>query len=175
VQSHRIRPVSRAGFDRTRGYAGNARAAPVRPAAENNVRRTKSTPEESKEVLALHSQQSNCPRCGGGPLPEFTDPAGVAVCPQCGTMLRRTSTDLAPIGQASGSLRRLLEKSTRKSVLDDDQVREYLVKFVAERRGVTVAEVLANQEWLDFDHWDSLDVVEMVMAVEEEFDVELEL
>jgi len=39
-----------------------------------------------------------CPSCGSSPLPELSEPSGMALCLRCGSLLRRTDRGLHSVG-----------------------------------------------------------------------------
>jgi hypothetical protein len=52
-------------------------------------------------------QPPHCPICGNPAVLEFYEPSGVALCPQCGLVLRRLRGRLAPFAGLGTSLRSL--------------------------------------------------------------------
>jgi len=103
---------------------------------------------QSPWQLAL--QPAHCPSCGNAALPEFSQPAGVALCPRCGTLLRRSRGALVPVGLSTESVSNFVVTRMR----GDDKTRERIINDLGA---------------------DSLDVVELMMALEEEFGVNIDV
>lgn len=100
----------------------------------------------------------HCPACGGTPLPELAEPPGLALCPRCGRLLRRSPLGLVVVGSTETEL---------------DRVKERIRARVAEQLGPDAGAVLLQKGLLDEAGADSLDVVELVMALEEELGIDL--
>lgn len=114
-----------------------------------------------------------CPSCGSAPLPEFTEPPGLALCPRCGTLLQRTDRGLHPVGLSTEGLSRLVQSRLREANPKLARIQERITARVAEHLGVDPSAVPPQYRLLDELGADSLDVVELVMAVEEEFGIDL--
>jgi acyl carrier protein len=59
------------------------------------------------------------------------------------------------------------------SQLSQDELTERVNKIIAEKLGVNKAEVIPSASFIEDLNADSLDVVELVMAMEREFDIEI--
>jgi acyl carrier protein len=116
---------------------------------------------------------ARCPSCGSSPLPEFTEPRGMALCPRCGTLLRRTDHGLHAVGLSTEGLTRLVQAKLNGTDPDLVRIQERITARVAAQLGVDPSAVPPQYRWVDELGADSLDVVELVMAVEEEFGIEL--
>src|SRR5262249_44889688 len=117
---------------------------------------------------------SCCPSCGYSPLPEFTDPRGLALCLRCGALLRRTDRGLVAVGLSTAGLSRLVQARLRGEGPDVARIQERLRERVGEKLGVAPPAVPPQYRFADDLGADSLDVVELIMAVEEEFGIELD-
>jgi len=126
-----------------------------------------------QEQAQRQQAPSRCPSCGNAPLPEFTEPPGVALCPRCGSLLRRTDHGLHPIGLSTEGLSRLVQAKLRAADPELALIQERIRARVAEHLGVDPAAVPSQYQLVDELGADSLDVVELIMAVEEEFGIEL--
>lgn len=113
-----------------------------------------------------------CPTCGNAALPEFSTPAGVALCPQCGSLLRRSDRGMVPVGVSSEMLVRAV--ASRVANGERQRVEEKVREAVAKRLGVEADALAASRSLADLGG-DSLDLVELVMALEEEFGIEIDL
>jgi len=58
-----------------------------------------------------------CPDCGNGTLPEFSAPPGMAVCPRCGSLLRRSTNGMIHVGASSDALLRAVMARMREQGL----------------------------------------------------------
>ena len=58
-----------------------------------------------------------CPDCGNGALPEFSAPPGMAVCPRCGSLLRRSTNGMIHVGASSDALLRAVMARMREQGL----------------------------------------------------------
>jgi acyl carrier protein len=56
---------------------------------------------------------------------------------------------------------------------DVEQVTERLKEIIAEQLGISEEEIVPNASFVDDLGADSLDLVELIMALEEEFDMEI--
>ncbi len=56
---------------------------------------------------------------------------------------------------------------------DIDKIQEKVKKIIAEKLSVDIAEVVPEAAFVDDLGADSLDLVELIMSMEEEFDVEI--
>ena len=118
--------------------------------------------------------QVRCPTCGNGVLPEFSAPPGLAVCPQCGAFLRRSSEGMVPVGVSSETLVRAVLSRLREDGLLGLTTEEQIRQAIATRLGKDVQLLPPGVPLADLGV-DSLDVVELVMALEEEFGIDLDL
>jgi acyl carrier protein len=59
------------------------------------------------------------------------------------------------------------------TTLTRDQILERLCQFAAEQAGINAAEVSADSDFFADLNFDSLDMVEYVMTLEDEFDIEI--
>ena len=123
-------------------------------------------------MRASQHPESQCPVCGNTTLPEFSTPAGVALCPQCGSLLRRSARGMLPVGVSSETLVRAV--ASRVANGDRQRVEERVREAISKRLGVEADALLTGRSLADLGA-DSLDVVEVVMALEEEFGIEIEL
>src|SRR5262245_39337912 len=100
-------------------------------------------------------QPNCCPVCNAvvclNPSPLFGD----APCPNCGTLLWFI--------HANSELLLFEREST-------NHVRERVIRHIAEQLGVDPAKISANPAMINDQDLDSLDIVELVMELEEEFD-----
>lgn len=71
------------------------------------------------------------------------------------------------------SHRFLLHSLNRKGKQQMENIEQRVMKIVAEQLGVSEAEVKSESSFVDDLGADSLDTVELVMALEEEFDCEI--
>jgi acyl carrier protein len=126
-----------------------------------------------QERAARQPAHSSCPSCGNAPLPEFTEPTGLALCPRCGTLLQRTDRGLQPVGLSTEGLSRLVQARLRQTDSELVRIQERIRARVAEQLGVNPAAVPPQYRLVEELGADSLDVVELIMAVEEEFGIEL--
>jgi acyl carrier protein len=118
--------------------------------------------------------QVRCPACGNRELPEFTAPPGVAICPQCGSLLRRSSEGMVPVGVSSEILVHAVLRRLREDGLLGQTTEEEIRQTIAARLGIEALSLPPGVPLADLGV-DSLDVVELVMALEEEFGVDLDL
>ena len=125
-----------------------------------------------QEQLTREPAHSQCPSCGNHPLPEFTEPQGLALCARCGLLLRRTDRGLEAVGLSTEGLSRLVHAKLR-GIPDLERIQERITARVAEHLGVDRSAVPPQYRLVDELGADSLDVVELVMAVEEDFGIEL--
>ena len=119
--------------------------------------------------------QSRCPSCGNTALPEFSQPAGLALCPRCGMLVRRSRRELVPIGFSSESVSKLVVSRMRGDDILRERIEAKIRQVVAERLGIEEAAVRPQAHLINDLGADSLDVVELLMAVEEEFGVEIDV
>mgnify|MGYP002814061243 FL=1 len=120
-------------------------------------------------------QQARCPSCGNAALPEFSQPAGVALCPRCGALLRRSRGGLVPVGLSTEALSKLVVLRMRGNDVDRERVEDRIREVVAIRLGINKADVQAGAHFINDLGADSLDVVELVMHLEEEFGVNIDV
>ena len=101
---------------------------------------------------------NHCPICDGAVWIEPSQPPGDAPCPNCGTLLwfYESSTEIR-IHPAELA----------------DAIRERLAEFFGESLGVDKNEVTDASSFVDDLGHDSLDTVELVMELEEEFDINI--
>jgi len=100
-------------------------------------------------------QPNRCPVCNADVCLDPSPPLGDAPCPNCGSLLwfiRANSECL------------LFERESA------NHVRERFIRHIAEQLGVDPAKILANPALINNLDVDSLDMVELVMELEEEFD-----
>jgi acyl carrier protein len=97
----------------------------------------------------------------------------LALCPRCGTLFQRTDRGLQPVGLSTEGLSRLVQSRLRRANPELARIQERITARVAERLGVDPSAVPPQYRLVDELGADSLDVVELIMAVEEEFDIEL--
>ena len=98
----------------------------------------------------------------------------MALCPHCGMLLRRTNRGLDPVGLSTEGLSRLVQARLRRSDRELVFIQERIAARVAEKLGVDPTAVPPQYRFVDDLGADSLDVVELVMAVEEEFGIDLD-
>src|SRR5262245_60085719 len=103
-----------------------------------------------------------CPSCGNAPLPEFTEPRGIALCPRCGTLLQRTPQGLHPVGLSTEALSRLVQSRLRGAGPELTQIQERITARIAEHLGVDPSAVPSQYRLAEDLGADSLDVVELV-------------
>ena len=126
-----------------------------------------------QEQAEARSTQDDCPSCGNSPLPEFTEPSGLALCPRCGTLLRRTDRGLRPVGLSTEGLSRLVQARLRSTDSELIRIQEHIAARVAEKLGVDPTAVPPQYRFVEDLGADSLDVIELLMTVEEEFGIDL--
>jgi acyl carrier protein len=103
-------------------------------------------------------QPNRCPLCGAAVAVEPSQPAGDAPCPHCGTLLWFIQSPEGP---------RFYDRNRI------EQLREHLQRRLAEQLGVEPEKLdLETLSTTDLAA-DSLDMVELVMELEEEFDLEI--
>jgi len=102
-----------------------------------------------------------CPDCGNGTLPEFSAPPGMAVCPRCGSLLRRSTNGMIHVGVSSDALVRAVTARMREQGLANRLSEEDLRDRVS-------AWLRTQALPADLD-LDSLDTVELILVLEEEF------
>jgi acyl carrier protein len=98
----------------------------------------------------------------------------MAMCLRCGALLRRTDRGLVAVGLSTEGLTRLVQARFRGGDPELARIRERITAKVAEKLGVDPSAVPPQYRFVDDLGADSLDVVELVMAVEEEFGIELD-
>jgi acyl carrier protein len=89
-------------------------------------------------------------------------------------LLRRTDRGLHPVGVSTEGLSRLVQARLRRPDPELVLIRERIAARVAEQLGVDPAAVPPQYRFVDDLGADSLDVVELLMAVEEEFGIDLD-
>ena len=102
-------------------------------------------------------------------MPEFAEPSGVVLCPQCGNLLRRVANELVPLGQKVDAWADFLHQQMGDNQLTETEVRERVVAIVAEHFGVSKDEITLDTNFIEDLNADSLDTVELVMEFEDEF------
>ena len=89
--------------------------------------------------------------------------------------MRRTDQGLIPVGNSTDALSRFVRARMRRNDIALERIQERIRKRVAERLGVEESQVRLDSHFVDDLGADSLDVVELVMAVEEEFGVDIDV
>jgi acyl carrier protein len=120
-------------------------------------------------------KESRCPACGNAALPEFSQPAGLALCPRCGILVRRSRGALVPVGVSTESISKLVQSRMRGDDILRERVEARIREVVAERLGIDKAEVQPKAHLINDLGADSLDVAELLMAVEEEYGVNIDV
>ena len=98
---------------------------------------------------------NDCPVCGAQVCVEPSLLFGDATCPHCGSLiwfLRLQSETF------------LFDSATTQSK------RQRVIKFIAEQLGISPSQITDDPAWLKKLGADSIDLVELVMELEEEFD-----
>jgi acyl carrier protein len=99
---------------------------------------------------------NDCPVCGAVVRIEPSRPPGDAPCPQCGTLLWFVPTDRAAM---------LFD------VESVDALRERIAEIISARLGVLKERVSDSSSFVEDIGADSLDIVELVMGLEQDFGV----
>lgn len=99
---------------------------------------------------------NHCPICGTFICIEPSHPPGDAPCPNCGTLLWFFDTSAGMRFYESKAIAHLRDK---------------ILETVCEHLGVNKEQVTPNTSFLEVVGADSLDIVELVMELEEEFGV----
>ena len=115
---------------------------------------------------------ARCPSCGNHALPEFSAPPGIAVCPRCGALLRRSSQGMVSVGVSSEVLHSAVLARLRDAGLLQHSSEDHVRQVIAAKLAVDPQSMPAALADLGLD---SLDIVELVMALEEEFGIDLKL
>jgi acyl carrier protein len=97
----------------------------------------------------------------------------MALCPRCGSLLRRTDRGLEAVGLSTEGLSRLVHAKLRGADPELHGIQERITARVAAHLGVDPSAVPPQYRLVDELGADSLDVVEVVMAIEEDFGIEL--
>jgi acyl carrier protein len=127
------------------------------------------------EAREAEPRQVSCPSCGHAALPEFSQPAGVALCPRCGLLLRRSRDGLVPVGFSTEAVTNLVASRMLARAPDRERIESRIRDLVATHLGVNRADIEADTHFINDLGADSLDVVELVMAIEEEFGVTIDV
>lgn len=109
-----------------------------------------------------------CPLCGNPTLPEFCEPSGIVLCVRCGAVLRHTKGALVPVGRRT-DLAEIVTRRLREPDSLQERIQDRVIELIAEKRGVSPDTLRAKISLSDYLGIDSLDVVEVVLAIEEEF------
>src|ERR1700692_53635 len=99
---------------------------------------------------------NNCPICNAQICIEPSQPPGDAPCPNCGTLLWFFNT--------SAGMRVYEAKAVAP-------LKDKILQVICEDLGVNKEEVSPTTSFVEDVRWDLLDIVELVMELEEEFDV----
>jgi acyl carrier protein len=125
-------------------------------------------------LIRTRRAESECPNCGHRLVAEFAQPQGMAICPRCAHIFRRSPDSLRPLGRTDPETVSRIERRGRTEPVLSPQARERIVERIAAKRGIPREKIRATLATLDDLGADSLDVVELIMAIEEEYGVEIE-
>jgi acyl carrier protein len=120
------------------------------------------------------AEVSKCPNCRYRLVAEFAHPSGLVICPRCAHMFQRSADALVPTGRADHDSVSRMRRSGRTDGPLSPQARERIVDVIAKKRGVPAEDIRASLESMTDLGADSLDVVELIMAIEEEYGVEID-
>ena len=90
-------------------------------------------------------------------------------------LVRRSSGALVPVGFSTETVGRLVRSRMRGDDIGRDRVEERIREVVAAKLGVNKDAVRPGAHFMSDLGADSLDVVELVMAIEEEFGVNIDV
>jgi len=110
-----------------------------------------------------------CPACGSFPVPELFEPVGVALCPHCGALSRRTEAGLRLFGKAADVVVTTASDSLRSGRTRAEQSKRRVREVIAQRLGVPSSAVTAETDLVRDLGADSLDIVHIIVELEEEF------
>ena len=102
-------------------------------------------------------RSNHCPVCGSDVSIEPSVLFGDATCPHCGSLLWFLNLQ---------SQSHVFERSRSRGI------RERLIAIIAKQLGINPEEIVDDTSVIDDLAEDSLDTVELVMQLEEEFDLE---
>lgn len=130
--------------------------------------------QRTTDAARDHTFKPTCPRCGNANVPELMEPSGLAFCPRCGSFLRRSAGRLVQVGVSTDALSELVRGRLSDQSVTLERIRQRIRARLAERLGVELSAVSLDQELGGRLVGDSLDIVELVMAIEEEFGIEID-